>query len=268
MPDVSREDVMVYQGRTRDKVTDWTPFQGERAELELFILLDDSPNASRGTQLEDIREFIMAQPAATRVGVAYMQVGSPQIAQALTTDHAAAAKAMRVTLSNLASSASPYVSLSELIKKWPQGSARREVVMVSNGIDHEWNGNPAKGGTFDDPYVDSAVEQAQRAGIVVFTVSTSGGNDESSGSMMRAKNYLSEVAGETGGGAYYQESGTPVSIAPYLKDTTQQLSRQYLLTFLAKPEKKAGMQGVKIKTEVPHVRLVSADRVYVSSAAQ
>jgi len=265
MPDIGRQDVMVYQGHTRVQVTDWMPFQGEHAGLELFLLLDDSPDVSHGSQLEDLRNFIMAQPETTKIGVAYMQTGSPQIAQAPTPDHALAAKSLRSTLSPLAASASPYFSLSELIKNWPSGGARREIIMISNGIDHDWNASMAQ----YDAYVDSAIQPAQRAGIVVLTISTaSGNNDLGSGPLMMARNSLSKIAEETGGGSYYQDSGVPVSIAPYLKDTAQQLSRQYLLTFLAKPEKKAGMQPVKVKTEVPHANLVSADRVYVPAAGQ
>jgi len=254
MPDISRQDVMVHQGHTRAKVTGWEPFAGDRAGLELFVLLDDSPDISRGTQLEDLRNFILAQPATTKIGVAYMQIGSPQIAQPVTTDHALAAKAVRVSLSELASSVSPYFSLSELIKNWPTGAARREVLMVSNGIDYQWEGTMAGK---DNPYVNSAIEQAQRAGIVILTVSTSS-----------AGHYLSQIADETGGRAYNQGFGSAVSIAPYLSDSAQRLSRQFLLTFLAKAEKKGGMQAVKINTEVPHAKLVSADKVYVPAVGQ
>jgi len=40
-----------------------------------------------------------------------------------------------------------------------------------------------------------------------------------------------------------------------------------LLTFTAKPQKKSGLQRVKLITEVPNAELVSADRVYVPAAA-
>jgi hypothetical protein len=40
------------------------------------------------------------------------------------------------------------------------------------------------------------------------------------------------------------------------------------MTFLPKPEKKAGMQSVKLQTEVPNAELVSADRVYVPATPQ
>lgn len=69
IPVITRDDVMVYQGRDRDKVTGWLPLQGDHAGLELFILLDDSSNVSLGSQLEDIRQFILAQPASTKMGL-------------------------------------------------------------------------------------------------------------------------------------------------------------------------------------------------------
>jgi hypothetical protein len=55
----------------------------------------------------------------------------------------------------------------------------------------------------------------------------------------------------------------PVSLAPYLEDLTQRLSGQYLLTFVAKPENKPGLQSVKIKAEPPHVMIVGPSKVYV-----
>ena len=82
------------------------------------------------------------------------------------------------------------------------------------------------------------------------------------------QNYLSQVAEETGGEAYYLGFGAPVTFAPYLEDITRRLTRQYLLTFLAKLEKKAGMQRIKLRTEVPNAELVAADRVYVPATPQ
>jgi hypothetical protein len=55
-----------------------------------------------------------------------------------------------------------------------------------------------------------------------------------------------------------------VAFAPYLDDMTKRLTHQYLLTFLAKPPKKAGWQRVRLRTEVPNADLVSADKVWVT----
>lgn len=95
-PEVTREDVMVYEGRERDRVTAWVPAQGERAALEFFVLIDDGASVSLGSQLEDIRQFIIAQPATAKIGVAYMQNGTARVIQDLTSDHGQAAKALRL----------------------------------------------------------------------------------------------------------------------------------------------------------------------------
>lgn len=264
VPDISREDVMVYQGRDRRKTTDWVPLQGDRAGLQLFVLIDDAANTSLGSQLDDIRQFIVAQPESTKIGVAYMQNGAARVLQDLTNDHALAAKALRLPLGNVGAVASPYFALGDLIKRWPDANERREVLMISDGIDRFWGSGPG------DPYVDAAIETAQRAGIVVLGIYTPGEGHygHSSWRFNWGQNYLSQLADETGGEAYYLGNGAPVSFAPYLDDMTHRLSRQYLLTFLAVPAKKAGMQRVKLQTEVPNAELVSADKVFVPAAAQ
>jgi hypothetical protein len=251
VPDIGREDVMAYQGRTRAKVTDWVPYQGDHAGLELFVVIEDVPSSSRGSQLEDLANFINAQPSTTKVGVAYLQQGAPQIAQAPTPDHDLAARAVRASLGHLSRPDSPYFSLVDLIKQWPKGNDRREIVMLSNGADYEDRGFVAQ----DNPFVNPTIDLAQREGIVIFTLSTRGPG-----------HYLSRLADETGGRLYYQASGAAVSIVPYLNDVAQRLDRQYLVTFLATPGKEAGLQSVKIKTEVPHAKLVSADKVYIPGA--
>lgn len=262
-PEITREDVMAFEGRERDKVTDWVPLRGDRAGLEFFVLIDDAANTSLGSQLDDIRQFIAAQAPTTKIGVAYMQNGIAQIVQNLTTDHAQAAKSLRLPLGNAGASASPYFSLGDLIKRWPESNERREVLVVSDGIDRFWGSGP------DDPYVASVIEQAQRAGILVFAIYTPGEGHygHSYWRINWGQLYLSQVAAETGGESYYIGFyGAPVSFVPYLDTLTQRLTRQYLLTFLAKPQKKAGMQNVRLLTEVPNADLVSADRVYVPAS--
>jgi hypothetical protein len=266
VPAVNREDVMVYEGKDRDTVTEWIPAQGEHAALELVILLDDGSNASLGSQLQDIRQFISGQPASAKIGIAYMRNGIAKIEQNPTSDHAQAAKALRLPMGMSGANGSPYFSLTDLIKRWPESTARREVLMVSDGIDRYY-------GTGDmlDPYLDEAIDGAQRAGILVSAIYTPGVGHfgHSYWQTYWGQLYLAQVADRTGGESYYiGMTGAPVSFAPYLDDLTRRLSHQYLLTFLAKPPKKAGWQQVKLRTEVSNVDLVSADRIYVLPAAQ
>lgn len=263
---VDKQDVMIYEGKTRDPVTSWVPAKGENAALEFFILIDDSANATLATQFDDIRQFINSQPPTTKIGVAYMQNGTAQVVQNPTTDHAQAAKSLRIPLGTPGVNASPYFSLTDLIKRWPTGSPRREVLMISDGIDLYYGT-----GDLQDPYVDDAIEQAQRAGVIVFAIYNPGAGHYAR-SFWRTnfgQLYLSRVADETGGESYYIGfTGPAVTFVPYVDDIEHRLSNQYLLTFLAKPEKKSGMQRVKLTTELPNTELVAADRVYVPASPE
>jgi hypothetical protein len=265
IPDVTRDDVMAYEGRDRDRVTGWLPLQGDHAGLEFFIMLDDSSNVTLGSQLEDVRQFINAQPPTTKIGVAYMANGIAQVVQNLTSDHGLTAKALRLPFGNSGASASPYFSLGDLIKRWPASDERREVLMITDGIDRYWGSGP------DNAYVDTVIEQAQRAGVIVYSIYTPGVGHygHSYWRTYWGQNYLSQLSDETGGESYYLTGpAPPVAFAPYMEDITRKLNHQYLLTFMAKPQKKAGMQRVKVQTEVPNAELVSADRVYVPATPQ
>ena len=262
-PTINREDVKVFEGRDQDTVTDWIPAQGEHAALEFFILLDDNSSSSLGSQLEDLRQFIAAQPPTTLIGVAYMQNGTAQIAQNPTNDHAQAAKALRLPMGSAGANSSPYFSVSDLVKRWPPSNARHEVLMVSDGIDRFYGS-----GDLQDPYLEAAIDDAGKAGVVVSAIFNPGVGHfgHSYWQTYWGQLYLSEMADKTGGEAYYIGfTGAPVSFSPYLEDLTRRLQHQYLLAFIPKPEKKAGWHNVRITTEVPNVDLISAKRVYVQA---
>jgi hypothetical protein len=262
VPEIRKEDVQVYQGHERRQVADWTPLREETGALQLFILLDDSSHTNVGSQFGEIRSFIESQPQTTAVGIGYMRDGTVDITQNLTTEHDLAAKALRLPRGNLGAFASIYLSIQDLIKRWPESPARREIVAISDGIDYFGGTGPA------NPYVDNCIEQAQKAGILLYAIYATGVGHygHSLWRMNWGQNYLSEVAQETGGEAYFLGYETPVSFGPYLSDIGQRLNHQYRLTFLAKPGKKPGLQSVRLKTEVPKVELAAADRVFVPAA--
>lgn len=263
IPVVNREDVMVYEGRDRDPVTEWIPAQGDRAALELFLLLDDGSSDSLGSQLEEIRQFMNTQPASTKIGVAYMQDGIARIEQNLTNDHAQAAKALRLPKGMSGINGSPYFAISDLVKHWPVSTARREVLMVTDGVDRYYGS-----GDVEDPYLTEAIDEAVRGGIIVSAIYLPGVGHygHSYWQTYWGQIYLAQMADKTGGEAYaIGFTGPAVSFDPYLQDVSNRLIHQYLLTFLAKPPKKAGWQRVRVTTEVSGADLVSAGRVYVSA---
>jgi len=262
IPVINRDDVMVYEGKERDKVSEWVPAQGDHAALELFILLDDSSEFSLGSQLEGIGKFINGQPASVKVGVAYMQDGIARVVQDPTSDHAAAAKSLRLPMGMAGANGSPYFSLSDLVKRWPATTARRAVMMVSDGIDRYYGV-----GDLQDPYLEQAIDDAVRAGIMVSAIYSPdvGHYGHSHWQTYWGQIYLSQLTDETGGEAYYIGfNGPPVDFSPYLEDMGKRLGHQYLLTFLAKPQKKAGWQRIRLTTEVPNADLVAPGRVWVT----
>ncbi|MGB8591072.1 MAG: hypothetical protein WCD40_06805, partial [Candidatus Acidiferrales bacterium] len=93
-PPVTRDDVQVYDGKTRLTVSEWVPAQGERGALDLAIVIDDEADSSLGLQLNDIRDFVREMPPTTRVGVFYARNGTVEIAQDFTAEHEKAAKSL------------------------------------------------------------------------------------------------------------------------------------------------------------------------------
>ncbi len=260
-PAVSANDVMVMEGKDRDRVTDWVPARGEHAGLELFILIDDSAARDIGLQLDDIRKFIDEQPNSAQIGIAYMQNGIARVAQNLTNDHAAADKALRLPMGVRGANASPYFALADLLKRWPKSNNRREVLMVSDGIDLYYGS-----GDLQDPYLEAAIDDSQKGGVLVSAIYYPGVGHfgHSYWQTYWGQLYLAELADRTGGESYYiGMTGAPVAFAPYLKELANRLNHQYMLTFVAKPEKKAGLRKVKVRTEVPNAELVAPEQVYV-----
>jgi hypothetical protein len=262
VPAIGKDDVLVYEGKDRDAVLEWVPATGDRAALELYILIDDGSSVTLGTQLDDLRKFINAQPATTKIGIAYMQDGTAKIEQNLTADHEQATKALRIPMGMSGANGSPYFSLGDLVKKWPASDARHEVFMVTDGVDRYYGaGDP------QDPYLEQAIDEADRAGVLVSSIYNpdSGHFGHSRYQTYWGQIYLSELSEKTGGEMYYFGfNGSPVAFAPYLEDFSQRLTHQYFLTFVAKFPKKSGWQQVRLKSEVKNIDLVSPGRVWVS----
>lgn len=261
VPTIYAEDVSVMQGKQRDKVLSLEPIESLQAGTQLFILVDDSLSSTDvGTKLNDIRGFIASQPANTEVGVAYMRDGTAMIAQNLTRDHDLAARAVRLPTGDVAGSASPYFSLQDLLKRWPEGNAAREVVMITDGIDRYYDG-----ADLNDPYVQSAIHDAQRDNVVVDAIyaRAAGHSGHTFWRVTWGQNFLSELADGTGGEAYYLANDSPVSFTPYFTEINQHNKHRYLLTFQALPGKKSGLERVKVSTEVPNAEIVAPSDVYV-----
>ncbi len=266
VPVVAANDVKVYQRDKQDTVTSWLPLQGNRAGLQLFILIDDTSRDSVALQFKSIEKFIDQQPATTAVGIGYMRNGMVATAQELTPDHALAEKALRLPMGTAVGFTSPYLALSDLMKKWPETKDRREILMITSGID------PLGGGfsndPYDNPYLEAASNQAQRGGFIIYSIYTTGAGVRGLGRGFRTafqQAGLDLLSQKTGGETYYLGLGSPVDFTPYLDDVSYCLKHQYELVFLAKGAKKPTLEPVKVKTEMPNMGLTTAEDGYVGT---
>jgi hypothetical protein len=259
MPTITQSEVFVQQGHNSRPVTSWVQATGNQAGLALAILIDDGSGVNFGTQLDDLRAFLQQQAPTTLVAVGYMRDGTVLLTQNFTQDHAAAAKSLRLALGYFGAQASP---LSDFIKRWPADPAipRREVLMITSGIDTVYTG------AYQNPYVDASIQDAQCAGVVVYSIYTpsAGHFGHSYWRTYWGQNYLSQLSEETGGESYYMAGPEgPVSFTPYLDKLNEQLANQFLLTFLAEPQKKAARESVKITSEIHSVDFLYPDTVCV-----
>jgi hypothetical protein len=263
-PVITPQDVIVKKGKDRLQVTEWLPAKGDRAGLDLFILIDDASDASLGSHLNELRAFIEAQPATTAVGVGYMRNATVQIGQNFTTDHVGASKAIRLPVGSVGAYGSPYLSVIDLMKRWPASSNRHEVVMVTDGIDRARRGRNA----LLNPDVDTAISVAQRTGTIVHTIYAPGVGrahrnywEANSG-----QNGIAKLSDETGGESFFLGVQSAVSFQPYFNDLQKILDNRYLLTVSVKPGNKPGLQYLKLSSEIPGVELSSADALWVPAA--
>ena len=290
VPILRPENVQVKQGKTSLNVDHLIPARGDNAALQLFILIDDTCDTSIGNSLNDIRDFINAQPATTVVGVAYMSNASIQIAQNFTNDHATAAKAIRLPRGNLSAMDSPYLSLISLIKGWPEQKVRREVLMVSDGIDR-LRSDPTTRAAYSPSYgratrapvpttsmstgmatispdADTASTTAQRYGVIVHGIYATGVGraGRNAWEAQLGQGGVGKIADESGGEYYSLGTQTLVSFKPYLDRLQRVLDNQYYLVFGAVPKNKAGLQRVRISTEASGFEIAAADNVWVPTS--
>lgn len=264
IPVIDAQDIRVEQGKDRRTVTGWKPL-GTGDRFELMLLIDDSARGSFDTEIPTLQKWVKQMPANAEVAVAYMRNGMAAVTAHFTKDHTAAAQGIRVAAGPGGANVSPYDSLADAIKKWPAGGSagRKIVVMVSSGIEGLGGGYNS-----DNPYVNAGIRAAQQAGVVVYTIySPSVGHEGHS--LWRStwgQNFLSQLSDETGGESYIIGFGSPVSFQPFLNEITERLQRQYILTFSARPEQKAGLQPVRISIPEKDASIAAPDKVYVPAS--
>ena len=262
---VSQQAVSIKVNGKESTITSWTPLRGPEARLELVILIDSAARSSLGSQFSEIEHFINGLPPNTKAAIAYMWNGRAVFAGPLTADHAAVLRALHLPGGTPGSSASPYFCLSDLAAHWPSANrkARREVVMVTDGVDnYERRFDP------EDPYVEAAINDSVRAGLVVYSIYWL--NQGLADSTMYANNagqsLLMEVTEATGGENLWNGIGNPVSMQPFFEKIARRLENQYELGFSARLDGKPAAETLKVKVGGSGVEVTAPKQVFVDRA--
>jgi VWFA-related protein len=259
-------DVVVHLGSKLCPVLAWEAANSGDPKLDLVIVIDDSLANSVATRWNELEKFLADLPTGARAAVAYANRASIQLAQQPTTDHALAAKSLRNPAGIQIQNASPYESLQALIRGWPARQGRRVIIFVSSGIDETMPGN----GSIDDlPYVQNARNEAQRKGVVVYSIyaKPTMAASENAAVIQRAQDALGFLSIATGGKAFYQTGvDTPPSFQPYLQEIQQNLKQQYLLTFEVEPATKSEFEMLRISVKEKSIQIRCPASVYVSVA--
>jgi hypothetical protein len=261
---VSLQDVKIKVSGKPSVVAGWTPLRGPDSRLELVVLIDGSVQSTLAGQLGLIAQFVREMPSNAKFAIAYMRNGRAELAGPLSADPAEVLRGLRMPGGSAGSNASPYFCLSDLAQHWPSNdfTARREVVMISDGLDeYQQQYDP------DDPYVQTAIKDSVRAGLVVYSMywTNRGGVDNSMASSNAGQSLLSEVSDATGGNSYWQGMGNPVSLDPFFADLRRRLQNQYLLRFVSKLDGKPEVETLKLQVGVPG-KVTAPHQVFVDRA--
>ncbi len=226
----------------------------ERAPLSLAVLVQDDLVSSVGTEIAGLAKFIRAQPPGTRVMVGYVRAGSVQIRQRFTADLERAAKSLRIPIGSAnAAPFNPYVQVIEALRRFEsQPLGRRALLLVSDGLD------TSRGLDSSSPTqsldLQRAINEAQRRSVAAYAIyapsaGQGGGNFSLSGN---AQGSLARLSEETGGKAFFQGFGAPVSFDPFLAELRTRLDQQFALTYLSTHPQK-GFHRLKLQTALPDV---------------
>lgn len=225
--------------------------------ITLAILIQDDLVPSASNEIKSIAEFIRHLPAGSRVMVGYIRAGSLEVRQKFTPDLEKAARSLRVPLG--VASASPYnpfVEVIEGINRFEsQPTGRRSMLLISDGLDISRGIDSSSAGQSLD--LQRAINQAQRRSVAVYSFFVPSITLSQSANQLligNAQSALERLSSETGGKAFFQGTGAPVSFDPFLRDLNATLEKQLAVTFLSTHLRK-GYHRLQIRSLTPGIEL-------------
>ncbi len=224
--------------------------------LALAVLIQDDLTSEANLKLDELREFIRALPAGSRVMVGYLRSGTIQIRQKFTDDLEKAAKSLRIIAgSSAVAPSSPFYQVEEALKRFdalPTG--RRAILLVSDGLD------VSRGVESSTPTqsldLDRAILRAQRSSVAIYSFYSPASltSNENSRLVLNGQGSLNRLSEETGGRAFFQGTIAPISFEPFFDDLNRALNRQFALTYLSTHLNK-GYHRIQVISTNPEVKI-------------
>jgi len=228
---------------------------GTTSPITLAVLIQEDLVPSVSNEVKALAEFIRTLPRNTRVMVGYLRTGSLQVKQRFTNDLEKAAKSLRPPQGFASVSPyNPYVEVIEALKKFEsQPLGRRAILLVSDGLDISRGVDSSSPTQSVD--LQRAINDSQRRGVAIYSFYAPTLATQSNPLLIsNAQSSLLRLSNETGGNAFFQGTGAPVSFEPFIRELDVSLQKQAALTFLSTHLSK-GFHRLAVRSSTPGVRV-------------
>ena len=228
---------------------------GTNSPITLAVLIQEDLVPSVASDIKSLADFINQLPKGSRIMIGYLRTGSLQVKQKFTTDLEKAAKALRPPIGFANSGPyNPYVEVIEALKRFDsQPLGRRAILLVSDGLDISRGVESSSPTQSID--LQRAINESQRRGVAIYGFYAPTLVAASNPALVgNAQSSLLRLSDETGGLAFFQGTGAPVSFEPFIRELDVSLQRQAALTFLSTHLKK-GFHRIQVRSSTPGVRV-------------
>jgi VWFA-related protein len=199
----------------------------------LAILIQDDLVSSTANEIKGLSEFVRHLPEDSHVMIGYLRSGTLDVRRKFTADLDRAAKGLRTPLGlPSAGPYNPFVEVIEALRKFDsQPLGRRAIIVVSDGVDISRGVDSSTPGQSLD--LQRAITEAQRRSVAIYSIYAPSAGNTTFSLSANGQSCLERLSNETGGRAFFQGTGAPVSFDPFLREIDESLRRQIALTYLS-----------------------------------
>jgi VWFA-related protein len=222
--------------------------------ITLAILIQDDLVSSVSTEAKGLANFVLHLPPGSRVMIGYVRTGTLDVRRKFTTDLEKAAKTLRPPMGLAsASSYNPFVEVIEGLRRFDsQPLGRRAIMLVSDGLDVSRGLDSSSPGQSLD--LQRAINEAQRRSVAIYSIYAPSAAGSDTLLRLNGQSCLERLSNETGGRAFFEGTGAPLSFDPFLKEIDVSISMQIALSYLSThPDK--GFHRLEIKPLQPDVEI-------------